>query len=168
MEYRSLGASGLKVSALSYGSWVTFGQQIGDDTAADLMKTAYEGGINFFDNAEAYADGKSRAEIKEAVEEVGGPFGDPVHPASAASGRATPERSRRRRRMVGSGPALSYVLRGRAAVTTPDGEPQRIVSPIGSWNLSVGCYDVDRLPVRTDSSRPTDRHVDDTNGYASR
>lgn len=59
MEYRRLGKSGLKVSALSFGSWVTFGNQIGDNSAEELMKTAYDAGINFFDNAELYADGKS-------------------------------------------------------------------------------------------------------------
>ncbi len=59
MEYRRLGKSGLKVSALSLGSWLTFGQQIEDATAEKLMDIAYEGGINFFDNAEAYANGKS-------------------------------------------------------------------------------------------------------------
>ena len=59
MEYRHLGKAGVQVSALSLGSWVTFGQQISDDVAADLMKTAYDNGINFFDNAEAYASGRS-------------------------------------------------------------------------------------------------------------
>lgn len=59
MEYRRLGKAGIQVSALSLGSWVTFGQQIEDDVAADLMKTAYDNGINFFDNAEAYASGRS-------------------------------------------------------------------------------------------------------------
>ena len=59
MEYRRLGKSGLKVSALSLGSWLTFGKQISDDTAEDLMRLAYENGINFFDNAEVYANGKS-------------------------------------------------------------------------------------------------------------
>ncbi len=59
MEYRRLGKSGVQVSALSLGSWVTFGQQISDDVAADLMRTAYDNGINFFDNAEAYASGRS-------------------------------------------------------------------------------------------------------------
>jgi voltage-dependent potassium channel beta subunit len=59
MEYRRLGKAGIKVSSLSLGSWVTFGQQIGDDVAADLMKTAYDNGIIFFDNAEAYAGGRS-------------------------------------------------------------------------------------------------------------
>ena len=59
MEYRRLGKSGLQVSALSFGAWVTFAQQISKETARDLMKTAFEAGINFFDNAEAYAQGKA-------------------------------------------------------------------------------------------------------------
>jgi len=59
MEYRNLGKSGLQVSLLSFGSWLTFGKQIKDNTAEDLMKTAYDGGINFFDNAEIYSQGQS-------------------------------------------------------------------------------------------------------------
>ncbi len=59
MEYRRLGKSGLQVSALSFGAWVTFGSQVGDTTAEECMKTAYDAGINFFDNAEAYAGGKA-------------------------------------------------------------------------------------------------------------
>lgn len=59
MEYRRLGKSGLQVSALSFGSWVTFGNQIGDGIAEACMKTAYDNGINFFDNAETYANGQS-------------------------------------------------------------------------------------------------------------
>lgn len=59
MEYRRLGNSGLKISTLSLGSWITFGNQISDDTATDLMALAYDHGVNFFDNAEVYAHGKS-------------------------------------------------------------------------------------------------------------
>jgi len=59
MEYRNLGSSGLQVSALSFGSWLTFGKQIGDNTAEKPMAVAYDNGINFFDNAEAYAGGES-------------------------------------------------------------------------------------------------------------
>ncbi|MBK9627379.1 MAG: aldo/keto reductase [Flavobacteriales bacterium] len=59
MRYRRLGTSGLQVSELSLGSWLTFGKQIGDPIAGKLMKTAYDGGINFFDNAEIYARGES-------------------------------------------------------------------------------------------------------------
>ncbi len=57
MLYRRLGSSGLKVSALSFGAWVTFGKQIKDATATKLLHTAYDAGVNFFDNAETYADG---------------------------------------------------------------------------------------------------------------
>ncbi|MBK7408395.1 MAG: aldo/keto reductase [Saprospirales bacterium] len=59
MEYRRLGNAGLQVSALSLGSWLTFGKQIDDATAENLMVVAYENGINFFDNAETYARGES-------------------------------------------------------------------------------------------------------------
>lgn len=59
MEYRRLGKSGLQVSVLSLGSWLTFGKQIGDDVAEKLMVLAYENGVNFFDNAEIYARGQS-------------------------------------------------------------------------------------------------------------
>lgn len=59
MQYKNLGKSGLKVSRLSFGSWLTFGKQIGDTTAEDLMDLAYDHGVNFFDNAEIYAKGES-------------------------------------------------------------------------------------------------------------
>ena len=59
MEYRNLGKSGLKVSELSFGSWVTFVNQLGLKTATSCMSYAYEHGVNFFDNAEAYASGES-------------------------------------------------------------------------------------------------------------
>ena len=59
MEYRNLGNSGLKVSELSFGSWVTFVNQLGKKEAMDCMAYAYDQGVNFFDNAEAYASGES-------------------------------------------------------------------------------------------------------------
>jgi voltage-dependent potassium channel beta subunit len=59
MEYRRLGKSGLQLSVLSFGSWVTFHKQIEDQSADELMGLAYENGINFFDNAEGYAFGES-------------------------------------------------------------------------------------------------------------
>lgn len=71
MEYRRLGRSGLKVSALSFGSWLTFGKQIGNETARDLMKAAYDGGVNFFDNAEIYAKGQSEVVMGEILKELG-------------------------------------------------------------------------------------------------
>jgi voltage-dependent potassium channel beta subunit len=66
MEYRFLGDSGLKVSALSFGAWVTFGSQMNEDIAAECMHAAWEAGVNFFDNAEVYADGVAE-EIMGAV-----------------------------------------------------------------------------------------------------
>ena len=59
MKYRRLGKSGLQVSELSFGAWVTFAQQISEATAERLMTIAYDAGVNFFDNAEAYANGKA-------------------------------------------------------------------------------------------------------------
>ncbi len=59
MEYRNLGKSGLQLSVLSFGSWVSFSKQINDKVAEELMGIAYDNGINFFDNAEAYALGES-------------------------------------------------------------------------------------------------------------
>ncbi len=67
MEYRRLGKSGLQVSVLSLGSWLTFGKQIGDNTAERLMDVAYEAGVNFFDNAEIYARGKSEIVMGEIL-----------------------------------------------------------------------------------------------------
>ena len=66
MQYNNLGKSGLMVSRLSLGSWLTFGKQISDQTAEALMDYAYEQGVNFFDNAEIYARGKSE-EVMGAI-----------------------------------------------------------------------------------------------------
>ena len=71
MEYRRLGRSGLKVSALSFGSWVTFGPQIDTAQAEACLKAAYDAGVNFFDNAEAYAKGKSEIIMGEALKRLG-------------------------------------------------------------------------------------------------
>ena len=71
MEYRFLGRSGLKVSALSFGSWVTFGKQIDEDIAYDSMKTAYDAGVNFFDNAEVYAGGQSETMMGNVIQKAG-------------------------------------------------------------------------------------------------
>lgn len=73
MEYRRLGRAGLKVSVLSFGSWVTFGPQLRDRLAVDCLAAAYEGGVNFFDNAEAYAGGESEAIMGKAIAELGWP-----------------------------------------------------------------------------------------------
>lgn len=71
MEYNYLGKSGLQVSKLSFGSWITFGNQISDTTAEDLMKEAYDAGVNFFDNAEVYANGKSEIVMGNILKKMG-------------------------------------------------------------------------------------------------
>ncbi len=71
MIYRRLGRSGLKVSALSFGSWVTYGNQIGVDTALECMSAARDAGVNFFDNAEVYANGESERIMGEALRRAG-------------------------------------------------------------------------------------------------
>jgi len=73
MEYRRLGSSGLKVSALSFGSWVTFGKQVDVDLAAEEMKVALDHGVNFFDNAEAYEHGQSEIVMGKAIRKLGLP-----------------------------------------------------------------------------------------------
>jgi voltage-dependent potassium channel beta subunit len=67
MQYRRLGASGLKVSELSFGSWVTYGNQMGADVARECMAAARDAGVNFFDNAEVYAKGQSETLMGEAL-----------------------------------------------------------------------------------------------------
>ncbi|MBK7589954.1 MAG: aldo/keto reductase [Betaproteobacteria bacterium] len=71
MNYRRLGHSGLKVSELSLGSWVTYGNQMGADVARECMAAAYDAGVNFFDNAEVYAKGESEIIMGEALKRLG-------------------------------------------------------------------------------------------------
>ena len=71
MEYRRLGSSGLLVSALSFGAWVTFGDQIGEDVAYEMMKAAYDGGVNFFDNAEVYSNGQAETIMGNVLKKAG-------------------------------------------------------------------------------------------------
>jgi voltage-dependent potassium channel beta subunit len=71
MDYRSLGHSGLQISELSFGSWITFGTQIGTELATNLMTLAYDGGVNFFDNAEVYASGESETMMGKVLKERG-------------------------------------------------------------------------------------------------
>jgi voltage-dependent potassium channel beta subunit len=73
MEYRRLGRSGLKLSALSFGSWVSFGAQLDVGRARDCLAAAYEAGVNFFDNAEAYGGGESERIMGRAIAELGWP-----------------------------------------------------------------------------------------------
>lgn len=71
MEYRRLGSSGLKLSAFSLGSWVTFAQQLDLGAAKALMSAAYDAGVNFFDNAEGYEAGQSEIVMGQALKELG-------------------------------------------------------------------------------------------------
>jgi voltage-dependent potassium channel beta subunit len=71
MNYRYLGRSGLKVSELSFGSWVTFSNQVDVDAAVECMAAAHEAGVNFFDNAEVYAGGKSEEVMGAALKKLG-------------------------------------------------------------------------------------------------
>lgn len=71
MPYNRLGRSGLQVSALSFGSWVTFGTQVDTSLAKDCLSVAKEAGVNFFDNAEAYAGGQSEQIMGDAIAELG-------------------------------------------------------------------------------------------------
>ncbi len=73
MQYRRLGRSGIQVSVLSFGSWVTFDNQLKDDTALECMQAAYDAGCNFFDNAEAYAGGESESIMGRVMQQLGWP-----------------------------------------------------------------------------------------------
>ncbi len=70
MIYRRLGSSGIKVSVLSLGSWVTYGNQVDLDASSEMLKLAYESGVNFFDNAEGYAAGKSEKIMGDAFRKL--------------------------------------------------------------------------------------------------
>jgi voltage-dependent potassium channel beta subunit len=71
MVYRRLGRSGLKVSVLSFGSWVSFGSQLDVERGAECMEAAFEAGVNFFDNAEVYAGGKSEQIMGDIIADLG-------------------------------------------------------------------------------------------------
>jgi len=71
MQYRRLGRAGLQVSELSLGSWVTYANQVDVDAAVEMMAAAFDAGVNFFDNAEAYAGGKSEEVMGAALKKLG-------------------------------------------------------------------------------------------------
>ena len=73
MHYRHLGKAGIKVSELSIGSWVTYGKQVDVRAAREILEAAWESGVNFFDNAEAYAGGQSEIIMGQALREMGLP-----------------------------------------------------------------------------------------------
>ena len=71
MNYRRLGKAGIKLSELSLGAWVTYGGQVGEDVATECMSAAYEAGVNFFDNAEAYAGGQAEIVMGNVIKKLG-------------------------------------------------------------------------------------------------
>ncbi len=71
MNYRRLGSSGLKLSELSLGAWVTYGGQVGEEVAVKCMSRAYDAGVNFFDNAEAYANGNAETVMGNVIKKLG-------------------------------------------------------------------------------------------------
>ena len=70
MHYRRLGRSGLKISEISLGAWVTFGSQVDEDTSIELIQTAYDAGVNFFDNADIYANGLAESVMGRALKSI--------------------------------------------------------------------------------------------------
>ena len=70
MHYRRLGRSGLKISEISLGAWVTFGSQVDEDTSIELIRAAYEAGVNFFDNADIYANGQAELVMGKALKSM--------------------------------------------------------------------------------------------------
>jgi voltage-dependent potassium channel beta subunit len=70
MDYRKMGNTGLKLSVLSFGSWVTFGDQVDDSKAKQMIELAYDNGINYFDNADVYAEGRSEEVMGQAIKDL--------------------------------------------------------------------------------------------------
>ena len=71
LNYRRLGSAGVRLSELSLGAWVTYGGQVGEDAATKCMAKAYEHGVNFFDNAEAYAHGNAETVMGNVIKKLG-------------------------------------------------------------------------------------------------
>jgi aryl-alcohol dehydrogenase-like predicted oxidoreductase len=89
MQYRRLGGSGIRVSVLSLGSWVTFGNQVDLDASLELLDAARQAGVNFFDNAEAYAGGESEAIMGRASSPTSAGNATPTSSAPRCTGAST-------------------------------------------------------------------------------
>jgi aryl-alcohol dehydrogenase-like predicted oxidoreductase len=70
MQYRRMGRSGLKLSAVSLGAWATFGERVGRSEARELIAQAYAAGVNFFDNAESYAHGEAERLMGDVIADL--------------------------------------------------------------------------------------------------
>ena len=97
MNYRRLGRSGLKVSELSFGSWVTYGNQLGERQARECMAAAYDAGVNFFDNAEVYAKGQSETIMGEVLRKSWAGGARPTSCPPSSSGACTTAPTKRTR-----------------------------------------------------------------------
>jgi aryl-alcohol dehydrogenase-like predicted oxidoreductase len=101
MQYRRLGRSGLQVSALSLGSWVTYHNQVDTRAAREMLAAAMDAGVNFFDNAEAYAGGKSEEVMGQALKALKRPrlnyVVSPPSSSGACRAKATPASTARTR-----------------------------------------------------------------------
>ena len=93
MEYRYLGRSGLQISALSLGAWVTMGGQIDEDTSYECMQVAYDAGVNFFDNAESYAHGNAEIVMGNLIKKAGQKRSDLVISTKLLWGGRKPEKT---------------------------------------------------------------------------
>ena len=108
MQYRRLGSTGLQLSALSYGAWVTFGNQLGRGEARELIAQCVDAGINFFDNAETYANGEAERIMGDVLVDLRLPRDGLDHVDENALGPS-----------VGLEPDLGHVL------VDPDAQAQR-------------------------------------------
>ncbi|CAI7604952.1 unnamed protein product [Penicillium glandicola] len=88
MQYRFLGRTGLKVSVISLGSWLTYGGHVGNETSLECLKVAYDAGVNFFDTAEVYSGGQSEIVLGEAIKKFGWKQNDLVISTKIYWGRA--------------------------------------------------------------------------------
>ena len=113
MNYRRLGRSGLRVSELSLGSWVTYHNQVDTAAARELMAAAYDAGVNFFDNAEAYAMGRSEEVMGAALRALQWPRLSYVVSTGSGAVRALPE-----------------LVRGAGGYTSPSVTVTRRVEPL--------------------------------------
>ncbi|KAJ5223393.1 Potassium channel voltage-dependent beta subunit KCNAB-like protein [Penicillium chermesinum] len=93
MQYRHLGKTGLKVSVISLGSWLTYGGHVGNEIAFDCMKAAYDAGINFFDTAEVYSAGQAEVVLGEAIKKFGWKQNDLVISTKLYWGRGNTDKS---------------------------------------------------------------------------
>ncbi|KAL6759766.1 putative potassium channel beta [Haematococcus lacustris] len=107
MEYRRLGRTGIKVSVLSYGAWVSFGTQLGNREVQDIMRSAQEAGVNFWDNAEVYASGQAETLMGQAFKDLGWKRSDHVVSTKIFWGGAGPNDSGLSRKHIVEGTKAS-------------------------------------------------------------